>query len=184
MKIAIGCDHIATVMKDELVKILKTKKYEVLDAGTYDSTKTHYPIYGFEVGRLVAKKHADLGIVLCGTGVGITNAANKTKGVRCALVKDTTSTIVAKREYNANVIGVGVRIIGMGLIEEIVDTFINEQYLGENKEIINEIDNAIKNDNYDIHQFDSIIKDWENGKYNDGTKQDKVPLPKTWKTYK
>ena len=77
MTLAIGCDHIVTPIKDKLVETLKKQGHTVIDCGTYDLVRSHYTIYGFEVARLVANKKAKFGIVICGTGVGITNSANK-----------------------------------------------------------------------------------------------------------
>jgi galactose-6-phosphate isomerase len=181
MKIAIGCDHIVTPIKNEMVKFITKLGHEVIDVGTYGETRTHYDIYGFEVGRQVSLRKADLGVVICGTGVGISNAAQKTRGVRAVLTRDVAVAVKAKELYNANVVGMGGRIIGLGLMEEIIKAFINAKYLGDNQELVKAIDQRILKDNYDIHQFDQEIKDWETGKYTEGEQQDNVPLPKTWR---
>lgn len=180
MKIAIGCDHIVTPIKDHMVKYLTNQGHKVIDCGTYNSIRTHYPIYGFEVARQVVNKKVDLGIVICGTGVGITNAAQKTRGARVVLTREVEVAKKARELYNANILGMGGNITGIGLMERIADSFIKSKYLGSNKANIKIIDQLIKNNNYDVHQFDKEIRDWHNGKYTNNDKQPSIPLPKTW----
>lgn len=180
MKIAIGCDHIVTPIKDEVVKFLTNKGHQVIDCGTYDRVRTHYAIYGFEVARQVVSKQADLGVCICGTGVGISNSAQKTKGARVCLTRDVASAVAARKYYDANIIAMGGRISGQGLIEEIINAFINTQYNRSNKELLDKVNNKINNDNYDIHMFDDEIEKWHQGGYCEGEKQETIPLPKTW----
>lgn len=180
MKIAIGCDHIVTPIKDEVVKFLTNKGHQVIDCGTYDRVRTHYAVYGFEVARQVVSKQADLGVCICGTGVGISNSAQKTKGARVCLTRDVASAVAARKYYDANIIAMGGRISGQGLIEEIINAFINTQYNRSNKELLDKVNNKINNDNYDIHMFDGEIEKWHQGGYCEGEKQETIPLPKTW----
>ncbi|URM53166.1 ribose 5-phosphate isomerase B [Mycoplasma sp. SG1] len=178
MKIAIGCDHIAFEMKNQIIDYLLSKKIEVIDCGTYNLTKTHYPMYGREVGLLVSEKKVDLGIVICGTGIGIGIAANKVKGIRAATVRDLYTTIKAKEEYNINVLSFGARIIGQGLAEMIVDAFINTPYLDKNKTFITTTNNLLKANNVSSGNFFKIENNrWVAGYYTDGIEKPEPPAP-------
>ena len=166
MRVAIGCDHIVTDIKDYVKKYLEKKGFEVIDCGTYDFIRTHYPIYGKKVGSLVSNKEVDCGIVLCGTGVGISNAASKMKGVRCALVGDVQTTKYMKEELDCNVLAFGGRVIGIGMIEDIIDIYFETEYKGNNKELISKI-NELGFVNNDEDFFDEFLMKWDNGEYHD-----------------
>ena len=172
MIIALGNDHIVTNIKIQISDMLKSMGHEVIDVGTYDNTRTHYPIYGLQVADLVRDGKADLGVVLCGTGVGISTAADKNVGIRAALVSDIVTAKYAKEELNANVIGFGGATVGEHLAEDIVKTFLEAKYQPTEKyqALIKKID-ALEEDNEDQHDnphfFDHEMQLWSEGYYHD-----------------
>lgn len=171
MKVAIGCDHIVTDIKNHIGDYLKAKGFEVVDCGTYDFTRTHYPIYGKRVAEKVVSGECDLGVVLCGTGVGITNGVQKVKGARCALVGDPAAATYAKEQLDCNVLGLGGRVSGIGMIEDIIDAFFAAEYkkTPENEALIAKINNLVEvNDCMgDEHFFDEFLEKWDRGEYHD-----------------
>ncbi|GAA0747248.1 RpiB/LacA/LacB family sugar-phosphate isomerase [Clostridium oceanicum] len=168
-RIAIGCDHIVTDIKNSIREWLMEKGYDVVDFGTYDKTRTHFPIYGKRVGEAVASGKFDLGIVMCGTGVGITNSASKVKGARCVLARDVETAKVAREKFDANIIGVGGRITGIGLIENIIEEFLNTKFddSKENVEVRDYIDGLISEKANKGEYFEEERKKWNEGYYHD-----------------
>ncbi len=128
MKVAIGSDHGGFELKEVIVNHLISKGYDVLDVGTKDTSSCDYPIYGEKVANEVASDNVDCGIVICGTGIGISLAANKVKGIRCALAGDCFSAKMAKMHNNANMLAIGARVTGVGLALDIVDEYLNATF--------------------------------------------------------
>ena len=128
--IAIGCDHGAYELKDKVVKHLKDNGYTVIDKGTNGPESVHYPIYAHEVCLELQNKNADLGILLCSTGIGMSMAANKHKGIRAALCSDTYSARLTRMHNDANVLCIGALVVGQALAIDIVDSFLNASFEG------------------------------------------------------
>ena len=132
MKIGLGSDHGGYNLKEEIKKHLESKGIECVDFGTENGVDSvDYPIYGEKVAKAVVNKDVDYGILCCGTGIGISLAANKVKGIRCAVVSDTFSAKMSKAHNDANMLSLGERVIGKGLALEIVDAWINTEFEGE-----------------------------------------------------
>lgn len=130
MKIAIGCDHGGFELKPSVVEYLTTRGIEILDLGTNSEKSVDYPDFGRAVGEAVASKKADLGIVICGTGIGISLAANKVHGIRAAVVSDTFSAKMARAHNDANVLAFGARVVGKGLALELVSAWLDTEFEG------------------------------------------------------
>ena len=128
MKIGIGNDHTAVDLKNEIIKHLEEKGYEVINYGTDSTERFDYPVAGYKVGKAVANKNVDLGITICGTGIGISLAANKVKGVRAAVVSEPYSAKLTRQHNNANIISFGSRVVGSELAKMIVDEFLNAEF--------------------------------------------------------
>lgn len=130
MKIAIGCDHGGFELKRVIISHLEKKNYQIKDYGTYTAESCDYPEFGQKVGEAVVSKECELGIIICGTGIGISIAANKVPGVRAALCSDTFSAHATREHNDANVLALGARIVGVGLALDIVDTFLSSTFEG------------------------------------------------------
>ena len=133
MKIGIGNDHAAVGLKNIISEHLKERGCEVVNFGTDTSESFDYPIAGYKVGKAVANGDVDLGILICGTGVGISMAANKVRGVRAANCADTFSARMTRLHNDANVLCLGSRVIGAGLALDMVDLFVDTPFSGEER---------------------------------------------------
>ncbi len=130
MRIGIGSDHGGFELKTEIAAYVASLGHEVQDFGVHSATRSDYPGYGRVVGEAAASGEVDLGIVLCGTGVGISVAANKVHGVRCACVSEPYSARLARRHNDANVLAMGGRVVGVELAKMIVDEFLTNSPQG------------------------------------------------------
>jgi ribose 5-phosphate isomerase B len=130
MKWYAGSDHAGFPLKKHLVAVLRELGDEVVDVGTNDESSVDYPNFGGEVGRRVAADPAARGLIVCGTGIGISIAANKVPGVRAALVHDSFTAEMSRAHNDANVIALGARVVGIGVAEHALAVFRKTQFEG------------------------------------------------------
>lgn len=130
MKIAIGNDHVAVGMKNEISEYLVSLGHEVINMGTDSSERCDYPVYGEKAARAVAEGKADLGIVICGTGVGISLAANRVKGIRAVVCSEPYSAVLSRQHNNTNVLAFGARVVGVELAKLIVKSWLDAEFEG------------------------------------------------------
>ncbi|QNB47057.1 ribose 5-phosphate isomerase B [Thermanaerosceptrum fracticalcis] len=130
MRIAIGSDHGGYQLKEEIKKALLEKKYEIKDFGTHSTDSCDYPDIALPLAQAVAAGEFDKGILICGTGIGISIAANKVPGIRAALCHDTFSARASREHNDANILALGERVIGKGLALEIVDVWLASEFSG------------------------------------------------------
>lgn len=130
MKIAMGNDHSAIEMKLAIKEHLEGRGFEVLDLGTNSTESCDYPAYGEKVGRAVVDGQADLGIAICGTGVGITLAANKVKGVRACVCSEPYTAKLSRMHNDSNVLGFGARVVGVEMAKMIADAWLDAEFEG------------------------------------------------------
>lgn len=135
MRLAIGNDHVAIDMKNEIKAYLESKGIEVLDVGTDSPERFDYPVSGYRVARLVADGKADAGVLICGTGVGISLAANKVRGIRACVCSEPYTARLSKQHNNANIIAFGARVIGVEMAKMIVDEWLSAEYMGGRHQI-------------------------------------------------
>ena len=130
MKIALGCDHGGVEHKNAILEHLKDRGFEVNDFGIYEVKSVDYPDIAKPVALSVANKEFDLGILVCGTGIGMSLAANKVKGIRAAVCSDHFSAKYTRLHNDSNILCLGGRVIGIGTALELVDLFVDTQFEG------------------------------------------------------
>ena len=130
MKIVIANDHAGVELKKELKDYMEGLGYEVINIGTDSTESCHYPEFGKKAAEMVASHVVDLGVLICGTGVGISLAANKVKGIRCGVCSETTTARLIRQHNNANMIDFGARIVGPELAKDIVKSFLDAEFEG------------------------------------------------------
>jgi ribose 5-phosphate isomerase B len=133
--IALGSDHGGFELKQEVMKHLQERKIEYKDFGTYSKDSCDYPVFAKKVAEAVVNKECEFGILICGTGIGISIAANKIKGIRAALCHDCFSAEATREHNDANILAMGARVIGAGLALKIVDTFLDTPFSNDERHI-------------------------------------------------
>ena len=130
MKIALGSDHGGYALKCDIIKLLESKGYEYRDFGCYSTESCDYPDFGEAAARAVASGEYDRGIVICTTGIGISIAANKVRGIRCAHCADPLEAEMTRRHNDANMIAIGAGFTGKNLAERMVEVFLTTEFEG------------------------------------------------------
>ncbi|AKG72239.1 ribose 5-phosphate isomerase B [Serratia fonticola] len=131
MKIAIGCDHVGIILKPTIIEHLKAKGINVIDKGAHGEQRTDYPLYAKAVADAVVSQEADLGILICGSGIGISIAANKVNGIRAVVCSEPYSAKLSRQHNNTNILAFGSRVIGAELAKMIVDEWLNARFEGD-----------------------------------------------------
>ncbi len=129
-KLAIANDHAAIELKNEIMAHLKEKGYEVVNLGTDEHASCNYPEYGYKAAKMVAEGQVDGGILICGTGLGISLAANKVKGIRCCVCSEPYTARMSREHNNCNMLAFGARVVGPDLAKMIVDEWLSSEFLG------------------------------------------------------
>ncbi len=129
-KLAIGNDHVAVEMKNEIRAYLEEKGYEVVNVGTDSTERFNYPISGYKVAKMVQSGEVDGGILICGTGVGISLSANKVDGIRAVVCSEPYSARLSRQHNNTNIVAFGARVVGIETAKDIVDAWLAGEYEG------------------------------------------------------
>ena len=146
MKIVIGCDHAGFAIKNAVKEYLESKGHETIDVGTNSNASCHYPVFADALCREILEGRGELGILICGTGIGMSIAANKHKGIRAACCSDTFSARMTRMHNDANVLCLGGRVVGAGLALDMVKLFVETEFEGggrhtERVALLTEIEN-------------------------------------------
>ncbi|HEX3038983.1 MAG TPA: ribose 5-phosphate isomerase B [Caproiciproducens sp.] len=155
MKIAIGCDHVGFELKDRIIKHLEEKNIEYRDFGTYSTERTDYPIYGEAVARAVVSGECEKGILICGTGVGISISANKVPGIRAVVCSEPYSALLSRQHNDTNILAMGSRVVGGDLALMILDAWLSGVYEGgrhqRRVDMIANIEKGVSLANEEVH---------------------------------
>lgn len=133
--IAIGCDHSGVTLKNTIISHLKERSFKVLDCGTYSTEMCDFPGISKKVTDSIINEESEQGILICGTGIGMSIAANRVKGIRAALCSDTFSAEMTKKHNDANILVLGARVIGESLAIKVLDTFLDSSFANEERNI-------------------------------------------------
>ncbi|MFM1524350.1 MULTISPECIES: ribose 5-phosphate isomerase B [Helcococcus] len=152
MKIAIAGDHVGTILKKDIVPFLESLGHKVKDFGPFSEERTHYPIYAQKVANAVVSGEFDKGIVICGTGVGISIAANKVKGIRCVCCSEPYSAKLSREHNDTNMLAFGSRVVGLELAKMIVTEWLNAEFEGGRHSTRVEMISEIEENNQDLEQ--------------------------------
>ena len=128
MKVSLACDHAGFELKEKVKKYLEGKSFEVRDLGCYSAERVDYPVFGEKAANAVVSKECEAGVLICGTGIGISLAANKVKGIRAAVCSEPVSARLAKEHNNANIIAFGARIVGEEMAYAILDAYFSASF--------------------------------------------------------
>lgn len=128
--LGLGSDHVGLELKSKIKEYLDEKGYGYIDFGCFDDTRVDYPVYGYRVAQSVAKGECDRGLLFCGTGVGISLAANKVKGIRALVCSDPYTARLSKEHNNTNILSLGARVVGFDLAKMIIDEWLNTTFEG------------------------------------------------------
>ena len=130
MKIVLGCDHAGFNIKDAVIAHIQSKGHEVVEVGTFSSDSCHYPIFAHAACEKILDGTCELGILICGTGIGMGMAANKHRGIRAAICSDTFSAAATRLHNDANVLCFGARVVGYGVAMDLVNAFLEAEFEG------------------------------------------------------